>query len=105
MGAAPPPPPSVSRHGKTMEHGRTMKVVLISVALGIASLGYAAAGAGLERGYASKEALVKRFVEALGKKDEPTLSALRVSEKEYVDIIVPGAVAEGQPLRQWPQDV
>src|SRR5262245_43804876 len=90
-----------------MAHARALKASLIYVAVvasGLGTLGHAAT-AGLERGYASKEELVKRFVDALGKKDEPGLSAMRVTQKEYVDIILPGAVAEGQPLRQWPQDV
>jgi hypothetical protein len=59
----------------------------------------------LAGGVGSKEELVKRFVEAISASDGKSLRALQVDEDEYADIILPGAVPEGQPLRKWPDDV
>lgn len=45
--------------------------------------------------------LVQQLLEALRKNDKPALHALRVTESEYRDIIMPGNVEPGQP----PQDI
>ena len=59
----------------------------------------------LLEGATSIDDLVGRFLEALGTKDRQALRALRVTREEYVDVILPGSVAEGQPLRKWPSQV
>lgn len=45
----------------------------------------------------SVEVLVDRLLDALAAKDRKALEALRVTEKEYVEIIIPGNVDPGQP--------
>ena len=44
--------------------------------------------------------LVDRFLLALEAKDLEALRALRVSQTQYLDIIVPGTVEKGRPPRQ-----
>lgn len=58
----------------------------------------------LENAAPSREALIERFLESLRTKDEGALHALRVTEPEYVALILAGSVEPGQPLRQWPAD-
>lgn len=53
----------------------------------------------------SAEALVRRFLEALDKKDSGALRGLRTTESEYKKIILPGTVAPGSPRRHYPDDV
>lgn len=48
----------------------------------------------------SAEQLVDRFLGALAVKDPDALRKLRASEAEYRDILMPGTVPPGQPLRQ-----
>ncbi len=45
----------------------------------------------------SMDALLERFLRALTAKDHDALRRLRVNEKEYLEIIVPGNVEPGQP--------
>ena len=49
--------------------------------------------------------LVGRFLEALRARDRKALHALRVTKDEYVDLILPGSVPQGAPLRDWPAQV
>jgi hypothetical protein len=56
-------------------------------------------------GTSSKEELIRRFVDAISTNDGHRLRTLQVDENEYADIILPGAVPEGQPMRKWPEDV
>lgn len=62
--------------------------------------------AALERGELDSEArpsidaLVDDFIAALGANDKQALTKLRVTESEYLDIIVPGGVAVGEPPRR-----
>ena len=44
--------------------------------------------------------LIDRFLEALASKDPDALHRLRVTEAEYREILMPGAVPEGQPPRR-----
>jgi len=51
-------------------------------------------------GAPSVDALMDEFVQALSQKDMDALSRLRVTNAEYVDLIVPGTVPVGKPPRQ-----
>ena len=51
-------------------------------------------------GAPSVDALMDEFITALSNKDLEALTKLRVNKAEYVDLIVPGTVAVGQPPRQ-----
>jgi hypothetical protein len=53
----------------------------------------------------SSEALFDRFLAALAAKDPDALHRLRVTEAEYRDIMLPGSVPEGQPLRKPTPDL
>ena len=64
-----------------------------------------AAGPKLAGGTSSKEELIQRFVDAISDNDGGRLRSLQVNEDEYADIILPGAVPEGEPIRTWPEDV
>jgi hypothetical protein len=57
----------------------------------------------LENAAPSPDALIERFLEALRQKDRAMLHGLRVTEAEYVNLIMAGSVEPGQPLRQWPE--
>lgn len=48
----------------------------------------------------SIDALVDDLIAAISAKDKKTMKELRVSEREYLDIIVPGSVPVGQPPRR-----
>jgi hypothetical protein len=58
----------------------------------------------LDGGAPSLEALVGDLLAALAAKDRDALDRLRVSEREYVDVIVPGNVEPGQPPQRMPAD-
>ncbi|HZU59182.1 MAG TPA: hypothetical protein VFA06_25100 [Actinocrinis sp.] len=49
----------------------------------------------------SVDALLERFREALVAKDKAALRALRVTQDEYLGIIMPGSVEPGQPRAQY----
>jgi hypothetical protein len=55
---------------------------------------------GLSNGAGSVDQLLDRFLAALEKRDVEGLHGLRVTREEYLDIVVPGTVAKGQPPRQ-----
>ncbi len=59
----------------------------------------------LRDGAPSADALISRFLDALERRDAAALHALRVDEREYLDVILPGSVEKGQPRRRWPEDV
>lgn len=65
----------------------------------------AEAAAALRDGAASLDTLLQRFLEALQLKDRQALHALRLTEGEYRDIILPGTVPPGQPLKTVRPDV
>jgi len=52
----------------------------------------------------SADALIARFLEALKNKDAVALRRLRVTEDEYLKIILPGSVDKGKPWRKWPEE-
>lgn len=56
----------------------------------------------LAGGAPSVDALVARLVRALEANDAAALRRLRVSRAEYLDIVVPGNVEPGTPLRTLP---
>ncbi|HVM97557.1 MAG TPA: hypothetical protein VMT89_14270 [Candidatus Acidoferrales bacterium] len=51
-------------------------------------------------GAKSVDALLDQFTQALSVGDEGKLHKLRVTENEYRNIIIPGSVKPGEPLRQ-----
>ena len=59
----------------------------------------------LSHAFASADALIHQFLRTLEKDDPDALRRLRVTETEYRDIILPGGVREGQPLRHYRKDV
>jgi len=52
-------------------------------------------------GAASVDALVARFLAALAAKDKDTIHALRVTEAEYLDIVLPGSRDPGRPPHDY----
>ena len=58
----------------------------------------------LDGGAASIDSLLDQFLQALAANDERALNRLRVSEREYRDIIVPGTAKPGEPPREVPQN-
>jgi hypothetical protein len=59
---------------------------------------YATGGVGgLSGGAPSTDALIRRFLAAIAERDRDALDAMRVSEAEYRNWIVPGSVAPGEP--------
>jgi hypothetical protein len=55
----------------------------------------------LANGAPSVDALLERFREALVARDKQALRALRVTQDEYLGIIMPGSVEPGQPRAQY----
>ncbi len=51
-------------------------------------------------GATSVDALIDRFLKAVEAKDEAALRRLRVTEKEYRNIIIPGTIKPGEKPRQ-----
>lgn len=49
----------------------------------------------------SVDALIAQFLEALEHKDKDKIRALRVTQSEYLDVILPGSVDAGRPPRQY----
>ena len=56
-------------------------------------------------GAVSKEDLVARYVEAIKRQDAEALHELRITEREYKDIIVPGTVDRGKEPRRVSESV
>jgi hypothetical protein len=52
-----------------------------------------------ENARSSLDSLIDEFVEALSTNDKKSLTRLRVTEREYLDIIVPGTVPVGAEPR------
>jgi hypothetical protein len=63
-----------------------------------------AASGDLEDGARSVEALVGRFLDVLAARDAEALRRLRVSEREYLTIVVPGHVEPGSPPQKLPEE-
>jgi hypothetical protein len=59
----------------------------------------------LENAAPSLDGLIARFVQALRDNDREALHGLRLTESEYRNIVVPGHVPVGEPLRNYPPDV
>ena len=60
----------------------------------------AASGAAWEGGVSNIDELVKRFLSAVERKDRDELERLRIGERDYLGIILPGTVEPGQPLQR-----
>ncbi len=58
----------------------------------------------LEHAAPSIDVLVDRFLAALSKKDRKSLQRLRVTKREYIDIIMPGTAEPGHTQRKYPEE-
>src|SRR5689334_11794799 len=56
----------------------------------------------LDGGAASVEDLVDKLLDAIHRNDAQALRALRVTEQEYLRVIVPGTVKPGEPPQKLP---
>ncbi|MGE0518395.1 MAG: hypothetical protein AB7N53_09370 [Candidatus Binatia bacterium] len=86
---------------------RALAVPLVFIATCAAALGAHQGREDAERqppiplaGAPAREALIDEFLDALARSDRDALQRLRVSKDEYIQIIVPGNVAPGQPPLQ-----
>ncbi len=61
----------------------------------------APAGLALSDGASSIDALLQSLLDALAREDVAALHRLRVNEREYRQIILPGSAREGQPPRRY----
>jgi len=68
------------------------------------SLGDAKPAARLQHGAASIEGLIDDFVHAINDQDKAKLRQLRVSQDEYVGVILPGSVKPGGRRPQYNQE-
>src|SRR5262245_30437223 len=78
---------------------RVAFLVVLAVCL---SVGTAGAAPRLTGAAPSIDALVGRFLRTLASGDRAKLERLRISEAEYVALILPGNVEPGAPLRRFP---
>jgi hypothetical protein len=53
----------------------------------------------------SADELIRRFLDALDKRDGKALRGLRATESEYKTIIMPGSVPAGAPLKRYDDQV
>ncbi len=58
----------------------------------------------LQHGASSIDRLIDEFVEAINDKDKARLRQLRVSQEEYVGLILPGSVEPGERRPQYNQE-
>src|SRR5688572_4163033 len=58
----------------------------------------------LTNAFSSPDGLIDAFLRALERDDPDALRRLRITEAEYREIILPGSVREGQPLRRYPKE-
>jgi hypothetical protein len=84
---------------------RTSTLLALGCAAAVAAyLGDAFGGpappARLTNAAASEEELIDRFLGVLERKDPGALRSLRVTEAEYREILMPGGVPEGRPLKR-----
>jgi len=81
--------------------------VLTAVVLLTGSAMQSPAGAAIRMSHAfeSTDSLIAEFLRALEKDDADALRRLRVTEAEYREILLPGSVREGQPLRHYTKEV
>lgn len=88
------------------------RLILASSILSLALLGYAGAATLLPRGpqpptapfpdgFASKDALIDAWLDALANGDEQALHRLRVNRREYLEVLMPWNVKPGDPPRQY----
>lgn len=89
--------------GDDTVQSRTRNAIL--AALIVVLMGSKPAAPRLQDAAPSADALIARFLGALERKDAAALRRLRVTEDEYLKIILPGSVEKGQPLRKWPDEV
>lgn len=60
--------------------------------------------AGLSGGARSTDVLVQRLLNAIQAGDLAALDRLRVTRTEYLDVILPGSVAPGEPPQRMPHE-
>jgi hypothetical protein len=92
------------RTARTVERMAAAILVAAAVVVGVPSA-HATAKPAFRDGAASPDELIAEFLDALANKDAKALRRLRVDREEYVDLILRGNVAVGEPLRSWPDDV
>jgi len=52
----------------------------------------------------SMDALIARFLAALSAKDRKALQRLRVTDREYIDVIMPGSIEPGRKRRTFAEE-
>lgn len=73
--------------------------VAFYVSLGASTLQASSTPLRFEEGAASVDELLSRFVEVLEANDPDGLQRLRVTEREYRELVVPGNVQKGEPAQ------
>ncbi len=58
----------------------------------------------LHGGASSTDELIQRLLVSLRDNDATALRTLRVTQDEYLEVILPGSVKPGEPLRRWPEE-
>jgi len=58
----------------------------------------------LKGGASSTDDLIERLLVSLKNNDAAALRGLRVTQDEYLRVILPGSVKPGEPVRHWPDD-
>jgi hypothetical protein len=101
--------------GRSFGAMRTMRIRIISAASLVLALALTGSSAWVDdegvrarrliHGAPSAEALIDRLLQALRNQDRDALRRLRLSEGEYREIVLPGHVTIGAPLRRYPEDV
>ena len=86
-----------------MRFGTAVLVGLLTVVPQL-SLGDAKPTARLQHGATSIEGLIDDFVHAINDRDKARLRQLRVSQEEYVGVILPGSVEPGERRPQYNQE-
>lgn len=76
-----------------------LALVAFYLSLGVSALQASSAPLRFEGGAASVEDLLARFVEVLEANDSDGLQNLRVTEREYRQLVVPGNVQKGEPAQ------
>ena len=84
-----------------VRRGQVVLAMALAIVIGspVARAGQKPSGAAppqLQNTAPSMDTLIARFLGALAKKDRKELQRLRVNEREYVGIIMPGSVAPGK---------
>jgi hypothetical protein len=58
----------------------------------------------LRNGAPSMDVLLAQFIDALAARDRNALRRLRVDEREYLDVVMPGSIEPGKERRRFPDE-